>query len=79
MDANSNWSMTHIRLPRLWDGVEVDINDLVQVLGDNLGDFLELVEVIGLVLFIYKLVDSNGCQITHRNLMITNRNRGLYV
>ncbi len=47
--------------------VEVDINDLVEVAGDNLGHRLELVVVEDAVF--YEGWQANGCKVAHSYLL----------
>ena len=57
---NSNRSMAHVGFPSLRDWVIVDIDDLVEILGDNLRYLFQSVEIEDFFLCIDKLIDSNG-------------------
>ena len=45
LDADTDGTVTHVGVLGLLDGVEVAVNDTVQVAGDNLTDLTELVKV----------------------------------
>ena len=60
--------MSHVGAPGLHERVVVDVNDTVEIAGDNLGDIEELVEVKRL-LGCDKAGESNGRQIAHGNLV----------
>ncbi len=57
--------MPHIRILGLGHGVVVDVNDLVQVSGDDLGHLHELVVDKGLVALCDEHGQANGGQIAH--------------
>ena len=59
--------MPHVGALGLHERVVVDVNDTVEIAGDNLGDGEELVEVKCL-LSCDKAGESNGGQIAHGNL-----------
>lgn len=50
----------------LGDGVEVDVDDAVEVLGDHLTDLAELLEVEAS--FVHEAVQRNRRQVAHRDL-----------
>ena len=56
-----------VKSTHLWDRVVVDVDDLVQILGDNLSDFCQFLEVEGLV-GKYIHGESDGRQVAHCNL-----------
>ncbi|KAH3661623.1 hypothetical protein OGAPHI_006472 [Ogataea philodendri] len=71
LDTNSNWSVTHVGSSGLWNRVIVSVNDLVEVLGDNLGDLVQLLKVVpagGLVVFAERRQRNRG-QVTNSNLL----------
>ena len=57
---NSDRSMAHIRFACLRHWVVVDVDDLVEILGDNLRYLFQSVEIEDFFLCIDKLIDSNG-------------------
>ncbi|KAH3685491.1 hypothetical protein WICPIJ_003538 [Wickerhamomyces pijperi] len=48
LDTQGNWSVSHVGSSGFWDRVVVTVNDSVQVLGDNLGDLVQLLKVVEL-------------------------------
>lgn len=46
LHTNPNWAMAHVRTTSFRDGIVVDVDDLVQVVRDNLGDIVESLEVV---------------------------------
>merc|ERR1719234_1894906 len=63
LDTNSNWSVSHVAVPSLLHGVEVHLNDLVQVLRRHLGHLLQALKVVGVRLLVHKSIDGNGGKI----------------
>ena len=63
-----NVPVTHVGVASLDNWVVVDIDNLVQVPGDNFGDLFESIKVELLGRSIDKLVDSDRSQITNGNL-----------
>merc|ERR1719234_2437287 len=63
LDTNSNRPVSHVAVPRLLNGVEVHLNDLVQVLRCHLGHLLKALKVVGVRLLVHKCIDGNGCKI----------------
>merc|ERR1719234_737974 len=63
LDTNSNWSVSHVAVPRLLNGVEVHLNDLVQVLRSHLGHLLQALKVVGVCFLVHKCIDGNGCEV----------------
>lgn len=49
LNTDTNGTVAHVGLASLGNGVVVDVNDSVQVEGDDLGDGVELLEVVLLV------------------------------
>ena len=47
LDANTNGAMAHIASVGLFRRIEIDVDDLVEIVGDDFGDFMELFEIIG--------------------------------
>jgi hypothetical protein len=54
LNTETDGSVTHVRVLGLDDGVIVDVDDPVQVLGDDLGDGVQLLEVV------LSIVDERG-------------------
>lgn len=50
LNTNTNRSVAHVRSAGFWDGVVVDVDDAVKVIGDDLGNFMELLEVVFAIL-----------------------------
>ncbi len=46
LNSETDGSVTHVGVASLRDGVVIDVDDLVQVLGNDLGDVVELLEVV---------------------------------
>ena len=46
LHTDPNRSMTHVGLPRFGDGIVVDVDDAVQVECDDLGNIVQLLEVV---------------------------------
>ena len=46
LHTNSNWSVAHVGLPRFRDWIEIDIDNTIQVEGDNLSNVVQLLEVV---------------------------------
>jgi hypothetical protein len=61
------WSSLVNNLAYLRDWVEVDVDDLVQISGSNLGDLLQFLEVVRAV-WLDEHVQSNRCQVANSNL-----------
>ena len=51
----------------LLDGVEVDVDDFVEIFRDNFSDLFQFGEVVSLV-WLHKHVQSDRCQVTHSHL-----------
>merc|ERR1719234_74030 len=69
LDTNSDRPVSHVAVPRLLNGVEVHLNDLVQVLCRHLGHLLQTLKVVGVRFLVYKSIDSNGCKIADSYLI----------
>ena len=67
LHTNSNWSVSHVGVLGLLDGVVVDVDDLVQVFGGNFHHLFQPIKVVGLVASDV-LVDGDGSQVTNCHL-----------
>ena len=68
LDADSDGAVAHVGAAGLLDGVEVLVNDPVKVLGDDLGDLIELLEVVT-PLAIGHLSEGDGGEVTNCDLV----------
>ena len=57
---DSHRSVAQIRFTGLWHRIVVDVDDLVDILGDNLSHLFQSLEIIHFCRCIDKLIDSNG-------------------
>ena len=46
LHTNTNGAMTEVRTTCFRDGVVVDVDDAVQIIGDDLGDIVQFLEVV---------------------------------
>ena len=46
LHTDSDWSVAHVGLPRFRDRVEIDVDNSIQVVGDNLSNIVQLLEVV---------------------------------
>jgi len=67
LHTNPNRSMAHIGRPRFGDGVVVDIDDAIQVECDDLGNIVQLLEVVLAVGD--KGRERDGREVTNRGLI----------
>ncbi|QQP33121.1 Ribonucleoside-diphosphate reductase [Caligus rogercresseyi] len=58
--------MSHVGSSCFFNGIVIDVNDLIEIPCDDFGNFLEMLEVKGLVLD--KLVHGNGGEIADGDL-----------
>ena len=49
LHTNTNWAMTKVGPPSLGRGVEVDVDNLVEIICDDFGHVVQLFEVIDAV------------------------------
>lgn len=61
--------MTEIRVASFRKRIVVDVDDLVEIPGDNFGDLLELVEVIDSCLVVDKSIQCDRGKIADGNLV----------
>jgi hypothetical protein len=45
LNTQTNGTMTHVALSRSFSGVKVDVNDLVEIFGDRLSNFKQLLVI----------------------------------
>ena len=57
---NSNRSVAHIGFTGLWHRVVVDVDDLVEIPGDNFSHLFQSLEIVGFCRCIDELIDSDG-------------------
>ena len=67
LNSKTNGSVAKVRVPRFLDWIMVDVNDLVQVASDHLGDFVKLVVVELAILDVGR--KPEGGQVAHGNLV----------
>merc|ERR1719234_1888195 len=75
LNTDSDRPVSHVAVPRLLNGVEVHLDDLVQVLRRHLGNLLQTLKVVGVRFLVHKSIDGNGCKIADSYLI---RSRVLY-
>ena len=46
LHADSDWPVAHVGLPRFGDRVVIDVDNSIQVVGDNFSNVVQLLEVV---------------------------------
>ena len=69
LDTKTNRPVPEIAAACFLDRVMVDLNDLVEIDGDSLNDFMELLEVILAALGVHESRKSKGREVAHGDLI----------
>mmetsp|Transcript_5523 Transcript_5523/g.7783 ORF Transcript_5523/g.7783 Transcript_5523/m.7783 type:complete len:590 (-) Transcript_5523:355-2124(-) len=69
LHSDADGAVAEVGVLGLENGVEVDVDDLVEVLGDHLGDLKQLLEVEGLVRLVHEGRQIHRGQVADRHLL----------
>ena len=69
LDADSDRAVTHVGATGLGDRIIVDINDTIEVEGDDLGDIVKLLEIVLAGLGVDEARESDRGEITDGNFI----------
>src|SRR6056300_341228 len=70
LNTETDGTVFHVRSTGSFDRVEITVDDTVQVLRDSFGDFMKLLVVERLRLFVHVLGKGDGREITHGCLIL---------
>lgn len=65
LNTNTNWPVFHVRRLSLWHWVVVNINHLVEVLGDALDYLMQLFIVVRFIFEVSKARQRNGRKVAN--------------
>src|SRR6056300_379797 len=72
LNAETDGAMFHVRSSSRLYGVEVTIDDTIEILRDRLRDFVKFVVVESLGLPVHILGEGDGCEVAHRRLVFVS-------
>lgn len=69
LDTDADGTMAHVAVVSFFDRIVIDVDDLVQVANNRLGNFVELLEVVFAIVHVDERRKSERCKVADSNFV----------